>query len=132
MLQNAVAPALAGLQSPNWYWITMQLIVPPLMALPPAWLFWRRTEAIFGNLVGTGVLLMWALALIFREYIEIDRAVKACFDTGELLCFVEPSAFARFAIYASIGLVETFLLFTISLAVERRISNRDYAPEWRR
>ena len=37
----------------------------------------------------------WALALIFREYVEIDRAVKACFDTGELLCFVEPSAFPR-------------------------------------
>ena len=38
----------------------------------------------------------------------------------------------RFAIYASIGLGEVFLLFTISLAVERRIRNRDYAPEWRR
>ena len=43
----------------------------------------------------------------------------------------EPSASARFAIYASIGL-GVFLLFTISLAVERRIRNRDYAPEWRR
>jgi hypothetical protein len=132
MLQETVSPALAGFQTPNWYWITMQLIVPPLMALPPAWLFWRRSDAIFGNLVGTGVLLIWALGLIFREYIEIDRAVKACFDGGDLLCFVHPSAFARFAIYASVGLAEVFLLFTISLAVERRISNRGYAPEWRR
>ena len=44
----------------------------------------------------------------------------------------EPSAFARFAVYASIGLVEVFILFTVSLGVERRISNRDYDVQWRR
>jgi hypothetical protein len=57
--------------------------------------------------------------------------VKACLEAGTT-CFPEPSAFARFAIYASIGLAEAFLLFTVSLSVERRISNRDYSPEWRR
>jgi hypothetical protein len=116
----------------NWYWIGLQLVVPPLLALPVAWLFWRKSSMIFGNIVGTGVLLVAALALIFREYVEIDRLVKGCFDAGELMCFLEPSAFARFAIYASIGLAEVFLLFTLSLNVERRMDNRGYAPEWRR
>ena len=131
MLQTAVAPALAGLQSPNWYWITMQLIVRAdgvaasmaLLATHRGYLREHRRHRCHSDV---------GLAMIFREYVEIDRAVKACFDTGELLCFVEPSAFARFAIYASIGLAEKILLFTISLAVEPRISNRDSTPESRR
>ena len=57
--------------------------------------------------------------------------MQACIDAGARRAWPEPSAFARFAIYASIGLAEVFVLFTLSLAVERRISNRDYAPEWR-
>jgi hypothetical protein len=37
----------------------------------------------------------------------------------------------RYAIYAFIALIEVFALFTLSLRVEQRIRNRDYAPEWR-
>jgi hypothetical protein len=115
----------------SWYWITLQLTVAPLLGLLVAIPFWRRAEMIFGNIVGSAVLLGWAIALIFREYVEVDRTVQACIDAGTT-CWPEPSAFARFAIYASIGLGEVFVLFTLSLAVERRIRNRDYAPEWRR
>ena len=86
---------------------------------------------IFGNIVGSGLVLGWAIVLILLEYIEVDRSVQACIDAGTT-CWPEPSAFARFAIYASIGMAEVFLIFTISLAVERRISNRNYAPQWRR
>jgi hypothetical protein len=118
-------------QGLNWYWITLQLIVAPLMGLLVTLPFWRRAEMIFGNIVGSGALFVWAIALIFREYVEVDRTVQACIDAGTT-CWPEPSAFARFAIHASIGLAEVFLLFTVSLVVERRISNRDYAPEWRR
>ena len=115
----------------NWYWITMQLTVPPVLGLLVTLPFWRRAEMIFGNILGSAVILASAIGLIFREYVEVDRAVQSCIDAGTT-CWPEPSAFARFAIYASIGLGEVFLLFTVSLAVERRIRNRDYAPEWRR
>lgn len=115
----------------NWYWITMQLTVPSVLGLLLALPFWRRAEMIFGNILGSAVILASAIGLIFREYVEVDRAVQACIDAGTT-CWPEPSAFARFAIYASIGLGEVFLLFTVSLAVERRILNRGYAPEWRR
>ena len=118
-------------QGLNWYWITLQLTVAPLIGLLVTLPFWRRAEMIVGNIVGSGVLFVWAIALIFREYVEVDRTVQACIDAGTT-CWPEPSAFARFAIHASIGLAEVFLLFTVSLVVERRISNRDYAPEWRR
>ena len=43
----------------------------------------------------------------------------------------DPSAFARFAIYAGIGMSEVFALFTYSLRVEERMRRQGYAPEWR-
>src|SRR5262245_6183555 len=112
------------------YWLALQLTVAPLMGLLAAMPFWRKGGIIFGNIVGTGVILGWAIGLIFREYFQIDRMVRACFDAGTV-CWPEPSAFVRFAIYASVGMIEVFALFTISLKVEKRIRDRDYAPEWR-
>lgn len=115
----------------NWYWITWELTAAPLMGLLVTLPFWRKTEMILGNVVGSAVIFLWAISLIFREYVEVDRTVQACLEAGTT-CWPEPSAFARFAVYASIGMAEVFVLFTVSLAVERRIRNRDYAPEWRR
>ena len=131
MPQDAVAPALTGAQGLNWHWIAIQSTTAPVLALLLAVPFWRKSEMIFGNIVGSGLVLGWAIVLILLEYIEVDRSVQACIDASTT-CWPEPSAFARFAIYASIGMAEVFLIFTISLAVERRISNRNYAPEWRR
>jgi hypothetical protein len=115
----------------NWHWITWQLTAAPLMGFLVTFPLWRKAEMIFGNILGSAVIFVWALALIFREYVEIDRTVQACLEAGTT-CWPEPSAFARFAVYASIGLGEVFVLFAVSLAVERRIRNRDYAAEWRR
>jgi hypothetical protein len=131
MPPDAVAPALTGAQGLNWHWIAIQSTGAPVLALLLAVPFWRKAEMIFGNIVGSCLVLGWAIVLILLEYIEVDRSVQACIDAGTT-CWPEPSAFARFAIYASIGMAEVFLIFTISLAVERRISNRNYAPEWRR
>jgi len=115
----------------NWYWIALQLTVAPVMGLLVTMPFWRTGAMIFGNLTGTAVILGWGFALILREYVEIDRAVQACLADGTV-CFPDPSAFTRFAIYASIAMLEVFILFSASLAVEKRLRNRDYAPEWRR
>jgi hypothetical protein len=115
----------------SWYWIGLELTVAPLMGIIATYPFWRRAEMIFGNLVGTGVILGWAIALILREYVEIDRVVQACIDAGTT-CWPKPSADTRFGIYAAVGFSEVFVLFTVSLGVERRISNREYAAEWRR
>jgi hypothetical protein len=71
-----------------------------------------------------------AFVLILRESVELQRVTQACLDAGTV-CWPEPSAFMRYAIYAVIGLIEVFALFTFSLKVEERIRNRAYAPEWR-
>ena len=115
----------------NWSWIALELTAAPVMGLIVTVPFWRAGAMIFGNLTGTAVILGWGFALILREYVEIDRAVQACLADG-VVCFPDPSAFTRFAIYASIAMVEVFVLFSASLMVERRMRERDYAPEWRR
>lgn len=119
-----------GTNGLNWYWIGIMATVPFVVGLLFAYLFWRKSEPIFGNIVGTGVIFTSAFAMIWREHIELDRLVQQCIDAG-YTCWPEPSAFTRFAIYAFIGLIEVFAVFTLSLRVEERIRRRDYAPEWR-
>ena len=114
----------------QWFWIALELTVTPLLGLLVAFPFWRKGGMIFGNIAGTAMIFGWAFALIMREYVELDRMVQQCIDAGDV-CFPEPSAFARFAIYAFIGLAEVIVLFSLSLRVEKRQRDRDYAPEWR-
>jgi hypothetical protein len=114
----------------SWSWIALALTVPPLVAVLVAVPFWRKSQMIFGNIVGTGVIFAAAIALILREYVELDRLTAQCLDEG-VVCWPTPSAFTRFAVYAFIGLIEVFILFFLSLRVEERVRRRGYAPEWR-
>src|SRR4051812_26219764 len=118
-------------QGLNWYWIGLELTAAPAAALAIAFLFWRSGAFVFGNIAGTGVLFAVGCGLIFREYAQIDAMVNACLAEGTV-CFPDPGAFTRFFVYATIAMLEVFLLFTASLAVERRMREREYAPEWRR
>ncbi len=104
--------------------------VPGVLGVLLAYSCWRQREYILGNLAGSAVILGTAFALIFRESAEVDRVTRACLDAG-YTCWPVPSAFARYAIYAGIGFVEVVALFLVSLTVEERVRNRQYAPEWR-
>jgi hypothetical protein len=114
----------------SWNWILLGATVPAAVGLLFALPFWRKLQTIFGNLVGTGVIFGAGFALIMREYVVIDRLTKACLEAGEM-CWPEPSAFTRFAIYAFVALIQVFVLFSVSLNVEERLRRRNYAPEWR-
>ncbi len=113
----------------NWRWIGLSLTAQPFVALLVAIPFWRKGQATFGNIVGTTVIFASAIGLILREYVEIDRVTQACLEAGTV-CWPEPGAFTRFAIYASIGMIEIFALFTLGLFVEERVRRRSYAKEW--
>ena len=114
----------------SWSWIALMATAPLLAALLVALPIWRTRQMILGNLAGTFVIVAAAIALIVRESLELDRLARICLDAG-YVCAPNPTAFARYAIYASIGLAEIFGIFTISLKVEETIRSRDYAPEWR-
>jgi hypothetical protein len=114
----------------SWFWITLAATLPPVAGALAALPFWRRRQTTFGCIVGTGVIFASAIALILREYVELDRLTRECLEAG-IVCWPHPSAFTRFAIYAFIGLIESITLFSLGLKVEERIRSRDYAPEWR-
>src|SRR5947207_1812898 len=88
----------------SWSWIAFALIVPSLLGLLVAAPFWWKSQMILGNIAGTALIFTSAFALIWREYVELDRVVQGCIDAGTV-CWPTPSAFSRFALYASIGLV---------------------------
>ena len=113
----------------SWFWIALEATVVPFVAVLAAYPFWRKSQTIFGGIVGTAVVFGSAIGLILREYVELDRLTTACLDAG-VVCWPEPSAFTRFAVYAFIALIEVFALFTIGLMVEERIRRRNYAREW--
>jgi hypothetical protein len=114
----------------NWFWIAVALTVPTLMGGLIAFPIWLKGQPILGNLAGTTVIFGAAVALIMREHVELERVAQRCLDQG-FVCWPEPSAFTRFAIYAFIGLFEVIALFSVSLRVEAKLRRRGYAPEWR-
>lgn len=109
----------------------MSLVVPPIVGGLIAFPFWRKDQAIFGNIFGTVVIFGAAFALIMREHIELDRLIQQCFDAGEQICSPVPSPFTRFAVYAFIALFQVIALFSLSLKVDEKVRRRGYAPEWR-
>ena len=114
----------------SWFWIALSATVPAAAAVLVAFPLWKAGQPIFGNLAGTAVLFIGAFAMIMRERMDVERFMQACLDQGGLVCWPEPSAFARFAIYAAIALVEMMVLFMVSLRVEAKLRRRGYAPEW--
>jgi hypothetical protein len=114
----------------SWWWIVLELTVPPLAAGVVALPVWLKGEPIFGNLVGTAVIFGSAVGLILRERVELEAVAQQCLDQG-YTCWPDPSAFTRYAIYAFIALFEVMVLFSVSLKVEEKVRRRGYAPEWR-
>ena len=115
----------------SWSWIVLMCVVPMPFAVGVAAIGWRKNQMILGNIAGAAVIFGAALLSIFREYAVLDRLTQQCLDAGTT-CWPQPSAFVRYAIYGAIGLIEVIAVFLFSLRVERRMRERDYAPEWRR
>src|SRR5258706_7452145 len=97
----------------NWYGIAVSLTVPPLVGGLIAFPFWRRDQAIFGNIFGTVIIFGSAFALIMREHIELDRLIQQCLESGKGICSPDSSPFARVSTYAIIALVQVMVLFSL-------------------
>lgn len=122
---------MTSLTQLSWLWIALEATVPPIVAFVVALPLWRRNQSILGCIAGTAVVFGTAIGLILREYVQLDRLAQACLDAGTV-CWPEPSAFTRFAIYAFIALIEVFALFSLSLKFEERTRRRSYSKEWQR
>jgi hypothetical protein len=114
----------------NWFYISLEATIPPVVGALVALPFWLKEQPIFGNLAGTAIIFGAAFALIMREHIELDAGIARCFDEG-FVCFPNPPAFTRYAIYGFIALFEVIVLFLVSLKVETKMRRRGYDPQWR-
>ncbi len=118
------------LNTPSWTWFAVAATLPSGLGLLAASPFWWTRQITFGSIAGAGVIFASAIGLILREYVEMDRVVRQCLDAG-FVCWPEPSVFTRCAVFAFIGLVQVFGLFSLGLMVDERVRRRNYAPEWR-
>ena len=113
----------------SWAWIAIAVTVPTLLALILAVPLWLKFDPIVGNAIGAGVIFIGVIALISREYVEIQRQTMRCLELGRV-CSFSPEPFTRFGIYGLIGLAEACALFVLSLVVEERRRRRSYDPQW--
>jgi hypothetical protein len=115
----------------SWFWIGVALTAPTAIAFLVALPWWRKgRDAMFGNVLGAGIIFAAAIGFIGREYVELERAYAGCVAAG-LECANEPIDFTRIGIYGVIAFAEVIALFGVSLVVEERARRRLYAREWR-
>jgi hypothetical protein len=114
----------------SWYWIAVALTIPLIAALIIALPCWWKFDPIIGNALGAGVVFVGAIALVSREYVEIQRATMLCLHAG-IICSFSPEPFTRFAIYGLIGLLQASAVFVVGLKIEEYRRQRSYAREWR-
>jgi hypothetical protein len=114
----------------NWFWIAVAAGAPLALALLFAWLFWIADQTTIGNLVGTAIVCVAAIAAIGREYAELQRFALHCVGAG-VPCRVDPGPFVRFAIYGCIAMGQIAGVFMTSVWFEERRQRRLRSKEWR-
>ena len=113
----------------SWFWIAIALTVPTAMAFLVALPFWRKGSHMMGNVIGSGVIFIAVILLFGREYVTLAQLRESCTRAG-VACSIRPDDFIRYAIYGSIGFVEVFALFGVSLTLEERLRRRERSPGW--
>jgi hypothetical protein len=114
----------------NWPRIAIMVLAVFPASIAVAYLLWRKRQGILGSLAGGAVIFGTAIVLILKESTEMDALADACIQAGMTTCFAS-NPFTRYGVYAFIGLAEVIVLFLLGLRMERRIRDRDFAPEWR-
>jgi hypothetical protein len=108
----------------NTLWIGAALVLPLLPALLVAAALWAmQVGDEIGAIAGTVVILAFAVGFAAREYREVEVISQRCID-ARVFCRFSPVPFTRYALYGSIGMIQTFFLFTLSLSVEERRRRR--------
>jgi hypothetical protein len=116
-------------------WVAVGLTVPTLVGMLTAFPVWRwGKNPTIGAILGAPPIFIATVALIGREFIEIQRFYRQCHALLErhMVCHdLSPDDFTRFAIYCFIGMLQVFLLFYMSAVVEGRRREGEFDEPWR-
>jgi Na+(H+)/acetate symporter ActP len=112
----------------NWSRLAISAVVPFLVALPIAALFWRKRRTTVGTVVGAGVVLIGTVLFMAVEYGGAVHYRLMCAEQNLPCRPSDPSDFVRIFSYALVGMVEVMALFLVSASV--RMRSRHRAPEW--
>jgi len=111
----------------NTTWVLVALGLPIAVGLLVAWPLWtRRVGDEMGAVAGAGVILMFVVAFIAREYGEVEAVTRRCID-AQVGCHFHPQPFVRYAIYGAIGMCQVFVVFLAGLSTEEHLRKRDEA-----
>ena len=119
----------------DWRWVGAALTIPTLLGMLMAYPVWRwGKNPTIGAILGAFPIFIATVALIGREFIEIQRFYRQChalLDRHIVCRDLSPDDFTRFAIYCFIGMVQVFLLFYMSTVVDGRKRESEFAEAWR-
>jgi hypothetical protein len=108
----------------NTAWIWVAATIPLVTGLLVAYPLWRRRVSDeMGSIAGTFVILLMAVALMAREFGEVEAITRRCIER-EIGCHFHPDPFTRYSIFPIIGMCQSFVVFTVGLFVEERLRRR--------
>jgi len=108
----------------NLVYVAVAAVLPIVTGILIAWPLWRmRVRDEMGTIAGAGVVLLFAVFFIAREFGEVQGTLARCIADGRL-CRFTPEPFTRYAIYAGLAMLQVFLLFVLGLNVEERLRRR--------
>lgn len=108
-------------------WPVIAAIVPTLLGLAAAWLFWRRRQMVIGNTIGSGVVFAAILFVMGREYVAQHRLMQLC-QQGLAKC--PRDGYLAFLVFACIAFIDVGVIFWISLTVEERARQSTNYSDW--
>ena len=101
-------------------WIGVASTLPLFVALLAAWPIWARGVGDeIGSIAGAGVIFVFVIVFIGREFAEIQTLQEQC-RAANIGCRFVPAPFTRYAIYAIVGMAEVFAVFVVGLWAEER------------
>ena len=105
-------------------WLAVGLVLPLAAGLVVAYPLWkRRVSDDMGSIAASGVVFVFAVLFIAREYGEVLAATSRCL-AASYACRFRPEPFVRYAIYAGIAMAQVFAIFSVGLAMEERQRRR--------
>ena len=119
------------LRAINWDLILAASVLPLLVAVAVAWLFWKSERFIIGNVAGMAVVLVACLIFGGAEYADALKFRYWCAETNTPCKPTGSGDFLRISVFAFVAMIQAMLIHVISGVQEHRTRRAGYDARWR-